>query len=496
LYHQDKGGKEMLKMSQINSIRDLSNCGYHIGEISKKLGIDRKTVRKHLNEENFSPTMPTHCEKPSILDPYKTKIQDWLAADQRSWYKQQHTAKRIFDRLCKEEMFSGSYSTVQRYVKIIRSRQLAVASQELVWEPGTAQVDFGEADFTIRGQLRRMKYLAVSFPYSNDGFVQVFGGETAECVCQGLRNIFEYIGGTPHLLVFDNATGVGRRVGAHIHETDLFHRFRAHYGCRVRFCNPYAGYEKGNVERKVGYIRANLFVPVPSFQDLTAYNRMLLDLHREKASEIHYKKGKKIADLFLEDRKSLRELPRQPFRVCRYEWLKADGYGKICLDGKHFYSTKPENSWQQVLVGIYADHIDILKEDGSKITSHERIFGSNRTDSSDYSTTLSTLMKNPGAWGNSGLRKETPHILRDYMDQLDRKECRKHLHTLHDLSEYYGLETAMAAMERSIHGGRLNTSDATVLAERIASFGLNTQPVPGPSLSVYDDAFLKGENLH
>lgn len=88
----------------------------------------------------------------------------------------------------------------------------------------------------MNGVFRRMKYLTVSFPYSNDGFTQVFGGETAECVCQSLRNIFEYIGGVPPLLIFDNATGVGKRVGSQVHETKLFRRFCAHYGCRVKFC--------------------------------------------------------------------------------------------------------------------------------------------------------------------------------------------------------------------------------------------------------------------
>ena len=140
-------------------------------------------------------------------------------------------------------------------------------------------MDFGEADFNVNGVCHRMKYLTVSFPYSNDGFTQVFGDETAECVCQGLRNIFEYIGGVPPLLIFDNATGVGRRVGSQVHETELFRRFRAHYGCRVKFCNPYAGYEKGNVERKVGYFRANLFVPVPRVKNFHVYNCELLKRH-------------------------------------------------------------------------------------------------------------------------------------------------------------------------------------------------------------------------
>ena len=64
----------MLKMSQVNYIRDLSNSGYRIAEISKKLKLDRKTVRKHLGQEDFSPTPPVKPPAPSKLDPYKPKI--------------------------------------------------------------------------------------------------------------------------------------------------------------------------------------------------------------------------------------------------------------------------------------------------------------------------------------------------------------------------------------------------------------------------------------
>ena len=486
----------MLKMSQVNYIRDLSNSGYRIAEISKKLKLDRKTVRKYLNQEDFSPTPPVKHPVPSKLDPYKPKILEWLAEDQHVWQKQQHTAKRILDRLREEEGFDGSYSIVQRYVKSVRHAQQARATQELVWEPGSAQVDFGEADFNVNGVCHRMKYLTVSFPYSNDGFTQVFGGETAECVCQGLRNIFEYIGGVPPLLIFDNATGVGKRVGSHVHETELFRRFRAHYGCRVKFCNPYAGYEKGNVERKVGYVRANLFVPVPRVKDFHVYNRELLKRHDVKAQETHYKKGVRIAALFEEDRAALRSLPRKAFTVCRYEWLKADGYGKICLDGKHYYSTRPENSHQKVLVGIYADKVDVLRDDGTVLVSHERCFGPERTDSNDYRTTLCTLMKNPGSWENSGIRRQAPALLRDYLDQQDRRSRKKQLRTLAELTSRYGLETALTAMERSIHDEHLSSCDAAVLAERIAGFGLDTKPTAGPSLAVYDQAFLRGGDPH
>lgn len=84
----------MLKMSQVNYIRDLSNSGYRIAEISKKLKLDRKTVRKYLSQEDFSPTPPMKHPVSSKLGPYKPKILDWLAEDQHVWQKQQHTAKR------------------------------------------------------------------------------------------------------------------------------------------------------------------------------------------------------------------------------------------------------------------------------------------------------------------------------------------------------------------------------------------------------------------
>ena len=226
----------MLAMSQINHIKDLSNCGYRISEISEKTGSDPKTIRKYLSQEDFSPEPPVVKQFPSKLDPFKPVIQEWLDEDKKHWRKQHHTAKRVYERLKEEHGYDGSYSVVQRYLKQCRSQQVEKANLELVWDPGPGQVDFGEADFYEEGKLSRKKYLTLSFPYSNNGYSQVFGGETAECVCQGLQDIFEYIGGVPPLLIFDNATGVGRRVGDAVHESELFSRFReiGRASCRER----------------------------------------------------------------------------------------------------------------------------------------------------------------------------------------------------------------------------------------------------------------------
>ena len=483
----------MLTMSQINDIRDLSRKGYGISKISSLTGKDRKTIRKYLEQDDFSPEPPVAKSRTSIVTPYIDIITEWLEEDQKHWSKQRHTAKRIHERLQEEYGFTGSYDSVQKFVHRIRTDIQTKGTQELVWEPGCAQVDFGEADFNEDTECVRRKYLTVSFPFSNDGYNQVFRGETAECVCQGLQDIFNYIGGVPSLLVFDNATGVGRRVMDKVHETELFARFRAHYGFRIRFCNPHAGYEKGNVENKVGTSRRNLFVPVPTYHDIEEFNRGLLGQHAKKAAEAHYKKGTTISELFEEDKKHFLPLPAKPFNVCRYETCKADGYGKICLDGRHFYSTKPENHNQKVMVGIRAHYIDILEPNGSLLVRHRRQYGEKRTDLTDYSTSLEMLSKNIGAWPNSGFRKDAPELIREYVDSQPRAGRKSCIRMLSSLSKQYGYAAAVNALELAIKGNSVNKSDTAILAARITGYGIDTPPEPGPSLVVYDQAFLPNQ---
>ena len=480
----------MLKMSQINHIRDLSKKGYRISEIHDETGVDPKTIRKYLALDDFSPEPPVKQARESIVTPYIPLIAQWLREDQDHWSKQRHTAKRIHERLRDEHGFTGSYDSVQKFVQKIRKDVRTEGTQELVWDPGYAQADFGEADFYEDNACVRRKYLAVSFPYSNDGFCQLFRGETAECVCEGLKAVFEYIGGIPRVIVFDNATGVGKRVMDKVHETELFSRFRAHYGFQARFCNPYAGYEKGNVENKVGTVRRNIFVPVPSYHDIEEYNKGLLGEHVKKAAEPHYKKGVPISELFEEDKKHLAPLPAKPFNVCRYEYFKADGYGKVCIDGKHHYSTKPENSHKKVLAGIRAHYVDILEPGGTLLVRHRRLYGSSRTDSVDASTSLEMLSKNIGAWDNSMFRREAPDLIRDYIDGLPKAGRKSAVKLLSSLSKEYSYGVSLRAVETAIGNNSVNKSDAAVLAARIAGYGIDTPPEPGPSLKEYDEAFL------
>ena len=139
-----------------------------------------------------------------------------------------------------EEGCQVSVTTVERYVRQWREDHAAVreAMLELEWEAGEAQVDFGEADFLEAGRQVRRHFLVVSFPYSNMAYTQLFGGETAECVSQGLVDIFNHIGGAPSRIVFDNATGIGRRRGEVVKETELFTRLRTQVRVRSDLLQP------------------------------------------------------------------------------------------------------------------------------------------------------------------------------------------------------------------------------------------------------------------
>lgn len=484
-------------MSQINHIRELARDGYKVAEIARKTGVDEKTVRKYKAKSDFSPKVPVTRVVPSGLDPFKAKIAEYLEEDKEAWYKQHHTALRVHTRLQEDfkETYTLSYNTVQRYLKKLRQSQREQrANLELVWHPGQAQVDFGEVECIDRGQRVRNKSLIVSFPYSNNSFAQMFRGETAECVCQGLKDIFAYMGGVPELLVFDNATGVGRRVGEAIHETDLFARFRAHHNFSVRFCNPNSGHEKGNVENKVGYTRNNLFVPVPVFDDIEVFNRQLLDRHLAKAKETHYKKLVPIEVLFEEDRKAFLPLPHTPFDVCRYEQVKADGYGKVRVDNRHYYSTRPENALKEVWVALRAHTVDILDDQKSVLMRHSRKFGEQRSDTCDPRTSLAILLRNAGAWPNSGLREIVPESLRKAMDNQPRAELQQTIRTMQQLTRTYSFETALLALEEGLRINRTNFCDAAALAARLSGFGLSRAPEPGPDLKSYD-TFLQGGDL-
>ena len=197
----------MLTMDQVHRIRDLyyGQGITDLAEIARKENCDWRTVRKYVDQEDFSPKpLPAKADgdAPSKLNKFKPLIDKWLTADKKAPRKQRHTAKRVFRRLRDEaEGFDCSHRLVAGYVAE-KKRQLGTKRNigyiPLIHHPGEAQADFGYADFYENGTLHQdAKYLVLSFPFSNGGFLQLNYGENLECLMGGLQAMFEYIGGVP-----------------------------------------------------------------------------------------------------------------------------------------------------------------------------------------------------------------------------------------------------------------------------------------------------------
>ena len=401
VYDVRRARGEMIGVDKTGDIRRRARRGEPIAAIARAVGVSEPTARKYARMDDLSPEPPRRRKPESeVLAPYEGTIDSWLDDDCRNWRKQRHTAMRVYVRLRDELGYDGSYSTVQRYVRRRREemarerdRRDAEGFLTLSWLPGEVQVDFGEADFRVRGVVTRGKYLTVTFPHSNVGLTQVFWGETSECVCQGLRNVFEFTGGVPRKAVFDNATEVGRRVCGEVGPGEMFRRFSAHYCLDHTFTNPYSGNEKGNVEAKVGYHRRNLFVPVPQMHDAEAFNeRLLRDSLDMSAEKRHYRLGVPELELFGEDRAALAELPPVGYQCVRWETRRCSKQGVFTLGGIHRYSAGPAYAGKEVAVAVGAFRVRVVDEGtGEVVAEYEREWGSVPTDSSDPVPQLSVF---------------------------------------------------------------------------------------------------------
>ena len=484
----------MIDVSTIQDIRTLYQRGKRVSEISRSLNISEPTVRKYLKLEDFNAPLPVSKERTSILDNFKEIIVNWLEEDSHNWHKQRHTAKRVYDRLCNEHGYRGSYSTVRRYVADLRGHSASESYLDLIWPPAEAQVDFGQADCILLGKKMRMHFLVLTFPYSNVPFAQMFYGENAECVCEGLMSIFNHLGGVPARLIFDNATGVGKKICEGIRLTELFKRFSLHFGFETTFCNPNSGHEKGNVENMVGALRRNLFVPIPEIDDLEAYNVVLMDRSYFQADKIHYRKGERCHALFGEDVVALRDLPKTDFSVVRFENFKTDKYGNVCVNRNHRYSTEPDYGKEEVIVGFRANKIDIYNKDGLLLATHRRLYGESPQESIDPGSSLRLLLRRPGAWRNSSLRFSLPEDLRNYIDSAPEVSMLKsYLSTLADITDETDLPTAIEAMNNTYRStGRISKTDCMVYAYRLFDGVHITYDEPS-DLESYDAVFLSEE---
>jgi transposase len=448
-------------MDQIHDIRfRFYEKGENISQIAETLHMDWRTVRKYIDQTDFNEPAP----KPAVdkkfcpkLEPYKALIDEWLLNDKAAPRKQRHTAKRVFTRLQKEVAgFDCSYRTVASYYAAKHKeifKQNPKAFLPLIHQPGEAQVDFGTAEFYENGRKLTGKYLEVSFPYSNKGYLQLFYGENMECLLEGLDAIFRHIGCVPAELWFDNTkvivTDIIRGGGRKL--TEKFERFREHYGFKAVFMNPNEGHEKGNVENKVGYQRRNFLVPVPHFLSLPDYNRDLFNQCEADAQRDHYRYDETIESRFQADLKASRELPAVSFHLNGHKTLKADKWAKIYLNkGRHAYSVAPKYAQCPVHLVLTSAAVIIQDENFREIVRHRRLYGDSKQEQMDWLPYLKQLSQRPRAVKYSGIYEMMPKAMQTFLASCSDSETGQVIRLLSELTNRSGFDSALNTIDHAI----------------------------------------------
>lgn len=103
-------------MGLLNIIRRMSLLQkLSIREISRRTGLSRNTITKHLNAGTIEPQFSTP-ERQSKLNPFADKLAAWLKTEAGNSRKQRRTVKQLYEDLANLGL-EGSYSRVVAFAK-------------------------------------------------------------------------------------------------------------------------------------------------------------------------------------------------------------------------------------------------------------------------------------------------------------------------------------------------------------------------------------------
>jgi len=296
-----------------------------------------------------------------------------LEDDKQRPRKQRHTAKRIFARLHAEHGYLGGYTIVKDYVreKKLVGREMFIP---LTHAPGEAQADFGEAQVIIAGVECKAHFMAFDLPHSDDCFVQAFPAETTEAFLEGHVRAFEYFGGVPTRILYDNTTlAVAKILGdGERKKTRAFSELQSHYLFAEKFGRPARGNDKGKVENLVGYSRRNFMVPIPRAASWEALNEQLAADCLGRRSQRLRGHTETIGERFERDRAALLPLPASRFEACDKTTVRVSSISLVRYKTND-YSVPTEYGHRQVLAKAYVHRIVIVLG-CDVIAQHERSY--------------------------------------------------------------------------------------------------------------------------
>jgi transposase len=222
------------------------------------MSISKNTVKKYLTTDE-DPGYKKRVPRISKLDPFKEYILDRLekALPHRipaTVIYQEIVPRGYQGRATILRMFIHEYWKNKQKIKPIIRFETPPAEQ--------MQVDWA----TVRLNNKSMPVFIAILGFSRKAYLEFTNNQTEETLLRCHENAFNYFGGVPKNVLYDNMkTVVDKRdcygEGSHKLQKTLYD-FAKHYGFRPKLCRPFRPQTKGKVERFVSYFRYSFYYPL------------------------------------------------------------------------------------------------------------------------------------------------------------------------------------------------------------------------------------------
>ncbi len=400
--------------------------GKKIRQIAREFGCSRPTVRKAIaSPEPMAYTLTVSRPAP-VLGPYKERIQELLAENERLPRKQRYSGHKIY-QLIQQEGYAGSESTVRGYIGKLRGtekrRQVYLP---LEFDPGTdGQMDWGEGVAIIAAERVKVQLFYMRLCYSRKLFMMAFPNQRQEAFFEGHVRAFHHFGGIPHRLSYDNLKVAVQRIlrGRTRQEQQAFIVFRSHYLFESHFCTPGQGHEKGRVEECVGFGRRNFMVPLPKVASFEELNEHLLAQCLADDGRRVDRQPVTIGEAWEMEKPHLLPLPVRDFDCCLSRPATLNPYCQVVFETNR-YSVPADKAYRNLVLKAYPFRLDILHLD-EILASHRRCYGREQ-DIIDPLHYLPLLEQRPGAFEHAKpirrWRKKWPPVYERFLERLQEQD--------------------------------------------------------------------------
>ncbi len=281
-------------------------------EIARQLQLDRKTVRGILDEAAWQPY--TRAGRSDTLLGEHARFLHARAPEV------QYSARILFQELRQAHGYRGSYETVKRFVRPLRTAEQAAERATVRFEtpPGQqSQIDWGQARIHFRYRPIILHVFILTLGYSRRSFHEPCVGETLSQFLDAHERAFDYFGGHTLEHLYDRPRTVCQPAGdGRVVWNATFKQFADYWGFEPHLCRAYRAQTKGKVESGVKYFKGN-FLPGRSFVDDQDLREQIGQWQAEIADvRIHGTTHERPADRFAREQSALIATASQPgFRL-------------------------------------------------------------------------------------------------------------------------------------------------------------------------------------